>query len=158
MYSTILLAAFVATQTFAAGGGASRISDGREFGTSSGFNFEIVSDSQLRQLVEGTVAQIDRIARAPWKPEQKLTAIQQQYEKVQAYRKTAWSRSPATEHKLDLLIKPYESFPEAGYFRKQNCKSYYSTLKIDWEPTAPSEPTLKGVKRAWDNLKAICEG
>lgn len=117
-----------------------------------------MSDSELRKFVEGAVVAIDGIARSNWTAEQKLTAIKQRYEKTQSYRARVWSRSPSTEMKLDLLIKPYESFPEAIYYRKQNCKSYYSTLKTDWEPTASAMPTLKGVKRAWDNLKAICEG
>ena len=108
-------------------------------------------------MVDASVANIDQIARLPWSPQKRLSSIQLEIRKVESFRARSWSRSPATEHKLDLLIKPYESFPEASQFRKENCKSYYSTLKIDWEPTAPAAPTLKGVKRAWDNLKARCE-
>lgn len=153
MYAALIFAALISSSASA----VTSLSEGREFSPSKGYGFQVVDDAQLHKVVNGAVAFIDRIARAPWKPEQKLRAIQQACEKVQAYRARSWSRSPATEHRLDLLIGPYESFPSASEFRRNNCKNYYSTLKVDWEPTASGTPKLPGVKRAWNNLKAICE-
>jgi hypothetical protein len=155
MYATVIFTTFFSLQVLAAG---EKRSEGEQFAPSAGFGFQVVADIELRQIVESALKSIDQISRSSWKAEQKLAAIQLQYDKVQSIRSSSWSKSPATELKLDLLIKPYESFPEANNFVKRNCKSYYSTLKVDWEPTAKAEPTLKGVKRAWDNLKAICSG
>ncbi len=152
MYPAIFLAALISSSVSA----RVSLSIGQEFAHGSGYRFQLVEDSEIRKVVQSAVYSIDKIARAPWKAEQKLTAIHQIYEKVKNYRARSWSRSPSTELKLDLLIGPYESFPMASSFRKQNCQNYYSTLKIDWEPTAIAEPSLKGVKRAWDNLKIIC--
>lgn len=149
---------FTALIGLAAQAKITNVSEGREFGVKTGYLFQVVDDAQIKQVVEGAVLAIDRISRSPWKAEQKLTAIQQTVEKVSIYRARTWSRSPNTEHKMDLLVGPYESFPHAGNYNKRNCKDYYSTLKIDWEPSAIDTPTIKGVKRAWDNLKAICEG
>lgn len=154
MYAAIIFAAFITSSATA----AVKFSEGREFGVSMGFRHQVVTDAQLRQVVNSAVATIDRIAKSPWKAEQKLTAIHETYQKVKAYRVNSWSRSPATEMKLDMLIGPYESFPVANNYKKQHCQNYYSTLKNEWEPTAQSAPTLHGVSRAWINLKAICEG
>jgi hypothetical protein len=153
MHRAFLLAALIASSSAFA---ADRISDGRAFGIGPTLVFAVVPDAQLRQVVESAVASIERASRANWTAEQKLSSIHQTLAKVQTYRKTAWSRSPATEHKLDLMINPYESFPKPEEFRQKNCPTYMSTLKLDWEPTATNAPTIKGVKRAWDNLKHIC--
>lgn len=133
------------------------ISEGREFGVSSSYTFRVASDAELRKVVTNAVSIIERVATAPWKPDQKLTVIHQTVEKVRLYRARSWSRSPSTEQSLDLLIGPYESFPLASNFRKQNCASYYSTLRVEWEPTAGTKPQIPGVKRALSQLKAICE-
>lgn len=154
MYAAIILTALISTVASA----QSTLSDGREFGHSkSGIVFQVVADSQLKQVVNGAVSQIDKIAKSTWKAEQKLVAIQQTVEKVSAYRAKSWSKSALVERNLDLLIGPYESFPAANNFNKNNCRDYQSTLKVDWEPITPGAPKLHGVKRAWDNLKAICE-
>ena len=154
MYAALIFAALICSNASA----VVRLSEGREFNPTAGYRFQVVTDSQLQQVVTSAVATIDRIAKSPWKAEQKLVAIHQTYEKVKLYRAHSWSRFPATEQKLDLLIGPYESFPVASNFSKKNCDSYYSTLKVDWEPSTQGAPTIQGVKRAWDNLKAICEG
>ena len=154
MYAAIIFAAFITSSATA----AVKLSDGREFGIGMGFRHQVVADEQLRHVVASAVATIDRIAKSPWKAEQKLAAIHDTYQKVKVYRSNSWSRSPATEMKLDMLIGPYESFPVANNFKKQHCQNYYSTLKTEWEPTAQGAPTLPGVSRAWNNLKAICEG
>ncbi len=154
MYAAIIFAAFITSSATA----AVKLSEGREFGVGTGFRFQIVADQELQQVVTSAVATIDRIAKSPWKAEQKLTAIHDTFRKVKVYRANSWSRSPATEMELDMLIGPYESFPVANNFKKQHCQNYYSTLKNEWEPTAKNAPTLNGVSRAWNNLKAICEG
>lgn len=155
MYAAIVFAALIGSVV---GSRAASLSDGREFGHSkSVFAFQVVADIELQKVVTGAVSAIDKIAKAPWKAEQKLMAIQQTVEKVSVYRAKSWSKSPFTEQKLDLLIGPYESFPAANNFNKRNCRDYQSTLKVDWEPATPGVPKLHGVRRAWDNLKAICE-
>jgi hypothetical protein len=154
MYRAIIFATFVAASSSFA---VIRVSDGREFGMSSHFAFAVVSDEQLREVVEAAAASVDRISRANLTAEQKLQQIKMNMVRVQEYRKMAWSRSPATEYKLDLMMTVYESFPEAAEFRRNLCPQYFSTLKLDWEPTAQGVPTIRGVKRAWENLKSICE-
>jgi hypothetical protein len=158
MYARILFAALITSIATSSVFAREQLADGHEFGPSAGILFQVVDDATLRSYIEGSVATIDKIAHSTWTAEQKLSAIQAEYRKVEAYRKTSWSRSPATELKLDYLVGPYETFPHAENFRKSDCDSYFNTLKSEWDPTSEGVPTVRGLKRAWGNLKAICEG
>lgn len=153
MHAALIFTALISSSASA----VVNLSEGREFGVSSSYAFRLASEVELRKVVTNAVSVIERVAKAPWKPDQKLTVIHQTVEKVRIYRSRSWSRSPSTEQSLDLLIGPYESFPLASDFRKKNCASYYSTLKVDWEPTAGATPLIPGVKRALSHLKAICD-
>jgi hypothetical protein len=119
----------------------------------------VVDAKALRQYVVRNVAQIKKVAATTHlTATQKLEYIKKIAEAVAAYRSVNWSRSAYTEYDLDLMIKPYESFPEPRRFLAQNCYRYQNRIITDWDPLAQDQrPSERGVSEALGVLKTICQ-
>jgi len=123
-------------------------------------SFDVVDDKSLRQYIVENVANIKKVSTSSdFSVQQKLDYIQSTVETVSKYRSTHWSRSAYVEHELDLMIKPFESFPAGGEFQAKRCDQYQNRLLLDWEPGAEDAgPSQSGVADALQTLKQICKG
>lgn len=123
-------------------------------------SFDVVDDKSLRQYIVENVDNIKKVSTSSsFSVQQKLDYIQSTVETVSKYRSTHWSRSAYVEHELDLMIKPYESFPAGREFQAGRCDQYQNRLILDWEPGAQDlSPSQRGVAEALSILKQICKG
>ena len=121
--------------------------------------YGIVDEQKLRNYVAQSVSQIKKIAKAPqYSAGQKLEYIKKTAEAVATYRSKNWTRSAFTEHDMDLLIKPYESFPERERFAAKKCSQYMNRIAVEWDPLASDQgPSEKGVSDALAVLQTICQ-
>lgn len=127
---------------------------------SSRHSFGVVEEKALRQYVQKSIHNIRKVTSSnQYTRQQKLEYVKKVVETVANYRARNWTKSSYLEHELDLMIKPFESFPDSSRFQSRSCNKYEHHLILEWEPGAQSlRPSQKGVAEALSVLRHICKG